>query len=146
MRRSIYDILGVSPDAEDIVIRAAYKALAQRYHPDKWVGDKEDATKRMAELNHAYSSLSDPSRRRKYDERVKPSVNAEQNPVSSESAHTSEFNREEKVSSGSLHEGLWYVLADFKRTTQSERDQIKSAWITGIILFALAMTFGLIFA
>jgi curved DNA-binding protein CbpA len=86
--------------------------------------DKEDATRIMAELNHAYPLLSDPSRRRNYDERVKPSVNAEQNPVSSEGAHSNEFNREEKVSGRSLHKGLWYVLADFKRTTQTERDRI----------------------
>lgn len=85
-QRSIYDILGVSPDAEDIVIRAAYKALAQRYHPDKWAGDKEDATRRMAELNHAYSLLSDPRRRRKYDERIKPSASREQQPVAPQSA------------------------------------------------------------
>ncbi len=145
-QRSLYDILGVSHDAEVIVIRAAYKALAQRYHPDKWMGDKEDATRIMAELNHAYSLLSDPGRRRKYDERVKPSVNAKQNPVSSEGAHSNEFNREEKVSGRSLHKNLWYVLADFKKTTQTERDRIKSTWIMGIVLFALAMTFGLIFA
>lgn len=80
-QRSLYDILGVSHDAEDIVIRAAYKALAQRYHPDKWVGDKEDSTGRMAELNHAYSLLSDPIRRRKYDERIKPSVSREEKPA-----------------------------------------------------------------
>ena len=85
-QRSLYDILGVSHDAEDIVIRAAYKALAQRYHPDKWVGDKEDATRKMAELNHAYSLLSDPSRRRKYDERIKPKVSKEQRTVTPQSA------------------------------------------------------------
>ena len=33
-----YAVLGVNPGAEDIVIRAAYKALAQRYHPDRFSG------------------------------------------------------------------------------------------------------------
>lgn len=62
-----YAVLGVLPDAEDIVIRAAYKALAQKYHPDRYP-DKEEAAKRMAEVNQAYEALGDPVRRRKYDE------------------------------------------------------------------------------
>jgi len=36
MKKDHYQILGVIQDAEDIVIKAAYRALAQRYHPDKW--------------------------------------------------------------------------------------------------------------
>lgn len=67
MARDYYEILGVLPSAEDIVIRAAYKALAQRYHPDKWQGDPQEASRRMAELNEAYGVLSDPARRTQYD-------------------------------------------------------------------------------
>jgi curved DNA-binding protein CbpA len=63
-----YRILGVLDDAEDIIIRAAYKALAQRYHPDKWTGDNEQATKKMAEINEAYDVLSDSAKRKRYDE------------------------------------------------------------------------------
>ena len=65
--KDYYGILGILPTAEDIVIRAAYKALAQRYHPDR-AEDKESATKLLQELNEAYSILSDPHQRRKYDE------------------------------------------------------------------------------
>ena len=36
--KDYYRILGVLDDAEDIVIKAAYRALAQRYHPDRWQG------------------------------------------------------------------------------------------------------------
>ena len=39
--KTYYQTLGVTPDAEDIVIRAAYKALSQRYHPDKFKGSVE---------------------------------------------------------------------------------------------------------
>lgn len=42
-----YAVLGVTSDAEDIVIRAAYKALAQRYHPDKADGDPMAAQRKM---------------------------------------------------------------------------------------------------
>jgi hypothetical protein len=62
-----YSVLGVLPTADDIVIRAAYRALAQRYHPDKWAGDEKVATEKMAEINAAYAVLSDPTKRREYD-------------------------------------------------------------------------------
>ncbi|HET7031682.1 MAG TPA: J domain-containing protein, partial [Casimicrobiaceae bacterium] len=64
-----YAILGVHPHAEDIVIRAAFKALAQRYHPDRFNGSKDEAHRRMADLTNAYETLADPARRRKYDRR-----------------------------------------------------------------------------
>src|SRR5215471_8075861 len=64
-----YAILGVHPSAEDIVIRAAFKALAQRYHPDRFNGSKDEAHRRMANLTSAYETLADPARRRKYDRR-----------------------------------------------------------------------------
>ena len=68
MKKDHYQILGVLDDAQDIVIRAAYKALAQRYHPDKWKGDVNEANSRMAQINEAYGVLSDPIKRKKYDE------------------------------------------------------------------------------
>ena len=65
--KTYYQILGVLEDAEDIVIRAAYKVLAQKYHPDKWSGSKEEATQRMSEVNQAYAILSDKGKRIDYD-------------------------------------------------------------------------------
>jgi hypothetical protein len=65
-----YQILGLLPDAEDIVIKAAYRVLAQRYHPDKNVGDPV-AAERMAEINEAYEVLSDPVKKSEYDEKIK---------------------------------------------------------------------------
>ncbi len=65
--KDYYAILGVLPTAEDVVIRAAYKALAQRYHPDRNPDNKAEATRRMAEINEAYAILSDPAKRREYD-------------------------------------------------------------------------------
>ena len=64
-----YAVLGVHPTAEDIVIRAAYKALAQRYHPDRFAGSKDEAHRRMSDLTKAYEVLADPLRRPKYDRR-----------------------------------------------------------------------------
>lgn len=69
--KDYYAILGVLPTAEDIVIRAAYKALAQRYHPDR-TGHSSEANAAMAEINEAYSVLADPEKRDKYDEAWSP--------------------------------------------------------------------------
>ena len=59
--------MGVTPQAEDIVIKAAYRALAQRYHPDRFAGSTNEANRKMAEINEAYGVLSDPVKRRDYD-------------------------------------------------------------------------------
>ena len=73
----LYAVLGVLPDAEDVVITAAYRALAQRYHPDRWAGDPTEAHRRMSAINHAYSVLGDRNRRAEYDEASKESCQAQ---------------------------------------------------------------------
>ena len=65
--KDFYAILGVLPDAEDIVIKAAYRALAQRYHPDRDTPGSTDHTKKMAQINEAYGVLSNTQLREKYD-------------------------------------------------------------------------------
>lgn len=68
MTRDFYRILGVHPSSEEIVIRAAYRALAQRYHPDKCPAQDAGTLERIQEINEAYAVLSDETRRREYDE------------------------------------------------------------------------------
>lgn len=62
-----YRVLGVMPGADEVVVRAAYKALAQRYHPDRFAGDPAEANRRMAEINAAFAILGDPVKRAAYD-------------------------------------------------------------------------------
>jgi curved DNA-binding protein CbpA len=62
-----YATLGVLPEADPVVIKAAYRALAQTYHPDKWRGDPAVATRRMAAINEAYRILGDAKLRNEYD-------------------------------------------------------------------------------
>jgi len=52
--KNYYKILGVIPTAEIIVIKAAYRALSQKYHPDKNRDEAEKYQKKMQELNEAY--------------------------------------------------------------------------------------------
>jgi curved DNA-binding protein CbpA len=65
--KNYYAILGVLPTAETIVIKAAYRALAMKYHPDKWTGDRATADRKMRELNEAFEILSDDQARKRYD-------------------------------------------------------------------------------
>jgi curved DNA-binding protein len=65
--KDYYAILGVAPDADEQAIKRAYRALAREHHPDVNPGDKR-AEERFKEINEAYQALSDPERRKKYDE------------------------------------------------------------------------------
>lgn len=62
-----YNLLGVQPDAEQEVIKAAYKALSKKYHPDTSSLPKSEAEARMKEINEAYEVLSNYVKRTEYD-------------------------------------------------------------------------------
>jgi DnaJ domain len=64
-----YDLLEVSSKASPAVIKAAYKSLMQRYHPDKNHNDSASA-QRTAQLVQAYEVLSDEARRAAYDQQI----------------------------------------------------------------------------
>lgn len=65
-----YKTLGLLSIADDVVIKAAYKALAQKYHPDKYKRDSRHALKVMADLNAAYAALRTKVLRQAYDEKL----------------------------------------------------------------------------
>ncbi|MFI5821833.1 DnaJ C-terminal domain-containing protein [Streptomyces rishiriensis] len=65
MARDFYEVLGVSRTASQDEIQQAYRKLARRYHPD--VNKDPDAEERFKDLNEAYSVLSDPKTRTRYD-------------------------------------------------------------------------------
>ena len=66
-KRDYYEILGVDKNADDAALKKAYRALAKKYHPDMNPGDKE-AEKKFKEASEAYAVLSDPEKRRQYDQ------------------------------------------------------------------------------
>ena len=66
MNKDYYKILGVARDATKEEIGRAYRALAKRYHPD--VNPDRNAQKRFIEITEAYQILSDPKKRRVYDQ------------------------------------------------------------------------------
>jgi curved DNA-binding protein len=65
--KDYYVSLGVSPDADEKTIKKAYQKLAKKYHPDVNPGDKA-AEAKFKEVTEAYQAISDPDKRRKYDE------------------------------------------------------------------------------
>lgn len=65
--KDYYQILGITPSAELAVIKAVYKALALKHHPDRNKGNLAAAAKKMAEINEAYAVLSDEQKRINYD-------------------------------------------------------------------------------
>ncbi len=65
--RDLYSILGVARDADEGTIRKAYRQLARRHHPDVNPGDAQ-AEDRFKDISRAYDVLSDPEKRRNYDE------------------------------------------------------------------------------
>lgn len=62
-----YHILGVERTASEAEIKKAFKKLALKYHPDRNKGDKE-AEKKFKEINEAYQTLSDPEKKKQYDQ------------------------------------------------------------------------------
>ncbi len=66
-KRDFYDVLGVRKTADDKEIKKAYRKLAKKYHPDTNQGDK-DAEQKFKEIGEAYDVLSDPEKRKMYDQ------------------------------------------------------------------------------
>ena len=66
-KRDYYEVLGVSKDADDATLKKAYRKVAKKYHPDVNPGDAE-AEKKFKEASEAYAILSDPDKRRQYDQ------------------------------------------------------------------------------
>ncbi len=100
------------------VIRAAYKALSQKYHPDKNPGD-EKAARIMAILNSAYGTLADPQRRKEHDEWIA----AEEWEI-----EWLESTRHEEGGHKSRHDGPAHAWSDHGDEPRRVRSRLRRDW------------------
>ena len=68
-KKDYYEVLGLKKDATKDEIRKAYKKLAIKWHPDKNPENKKEAEEKFKEIAEAYSVLSDPDKKKEYDNR-----------------------------------------------------------------------------
>lgn len=66
-KRDYYDVLGIDRNADEKTIKKAYRKLAKKYHPDTNAGNA-DAADKFKEVNEAYDVLSDPKKKKMYDQ------------------------------------------------------------------------------
>ena len=66
-KRDYYEVLGVDKNADEATLKKAYRALAKKYHPDMNPGN-HDAEVKFKEASEAYAVLSDPEKKRQYDQ------------------------------------------------------------------------------
>jgi len=79
-KKTHYETLGVSREASPEVIKAAYRALARRLHPDRTGGDPKKE-ERLRRVNAAYEVLGDAGRRAAYDERLRLGAEDPESPM-----------------------------------------------------------------
>lgn len=113
-----YATLGVLPEAERIVIVAAYRALAQRYHPDRSSEDPVDAHRRMSEINEAYRVLGNEKLRTEYDATRRKDERADYR-----SAESEESNEAFGSALNEL-EGRWSVATEIFSDLTALRDSL----------------------
>ena len=67
-KRDYYEVLGVQKNATDEELKKAFRKLAKKYHPDANPDNKAEAEAKFKEVNEAYENLSDPQKRKMYDQ------------------------------------------------------------------------------
>lgn len=126
-----YDNLKVSKNAPQEVIRAAYKVLSQKYHPDR-NQDNPDATRIMKIINEAYDVLSDPIKRREHDlwienqewqERQEADLHSEKKKKNEQERYKAERKAQEQ---------------SLRKNSEKKEEGIKKKFSNSILIFILA--------
>lgn len=138
--QNYYEILEISEDASQEVIKAVYKALAKKYHPDCYTGDTKHTEKTMAQINEAYEVLSDERKRADYDRMLgyQKSKNTKTNeepeivvdaPVDDVERYDVSYNQENLGPVGKFFSGLGKHIIN---TMQENSKEINNAFIDGM--------------
>ncbi len=135
--RTHYDVLGVSVEAPPEEIKAAYKRLAVKYHPDKNMGDK-DAEEAFKEINNAYQILSDPYQKAQYDFLINFPATSSETHTQAPHYYTS-YQNTEPESEPEVEPTYYYrrkkpQTTTTRRYSQQKEEQIALLFIVGFLL------------
>lgn len=134
-----YETLNISENAPQEVVRAAFKALAQKFHPDKSAGSPE-AERLMKAINEAYHTLGDVKRREQYDERLARSRQNYRNTQSpSQPPNPPPPSPPPSQTSSHAEEDDQFTAIKPKKSNFDT-----SFWLSCIVSFAIYRLFGLI--
>lgn len=91
--KNYYQMLGVAKNAAEEEIKAAFRKLAKKYHPDAHPGD-EECEQKFREINEAYRILGDAEQRKKYDEELQQAKSAKKTGQEKQSVPRQRNNQE----------------------------------------------------
>ncbi len=124
--KNFYQTLGLLNDVDDVVIKAAYRALAQKHHPDKYKTNKELHTQKMTQLNEAFAAIGTKAKRKAYDESLRVSAAKQEKKKPAADVHPSSQELIEKLEQSAMDEMV--VVALFEKVF-SQNIQINSGWV-----------------
>ena len=110
--KDYYEILGVNKNADAKQIKSAYLNMLKKYHPDIYEGDKAIAQRKTQEINLAYDTLSDTSKKQAYDNSLK---------------NISSLPKTKVQTKQSSNEIAWYkrVFVEIKKLKQQKKEKKK---------------------
>lgn len=133
--RTHYDNLMVARNAPPEVIRAAYRSLSQKYHPDRNPGNAE-AARIMTIVNLAYGVLSDPAKRREHNEWINAEeVKRSENPLGFSTSHIQHGTPNKSTSASSPRDSVTPEERLRPRTRGKSGSTLAHLWIPAIALF-----------
>jgi curved DNA-binding protein CbpA len=121
-KNTFYEVLQVSRNADPETIKAAYKSLVQRYHPDKNPGNP-DAEKRLKIINRAYEVLSDPVKRAGHDAAI--AETDEDHPEWSGAEASTNRTAAKENTSGGASSSSHYAAPESERSSPGPRPWIR---------------------
>lgn len=119
-----YEILGIRKTATSEEIKNAYKQLVKKYHPDVYPGDKTFAEKKTQEINEAYDVLSDPDKKREYDDLISPHTTTSYTPPDysgyTYTPNSSYYEKRKTSKRNAQAQGSKYSYENYKKTYESQ--------------------------
>ena len=124
-----YEILEISENASQEVIRMAYKALCKKYHPDVYQGDKRFAEEQIKKINEAYEILSDETQKKNYDNSLKK-------PQKHSNNDTEVFDISAMLKRGfiALEDGEWLNADRFFEKCLNQNAELAEAYLGKLIV------------